>query len=127
MRAENAGFSRFAGAGCAMRGTVFATSSGQNGIIDEEAHVIGGKKAVGTFVVAAMVVAWFTLPAYSQSTLAKRPGNGGYDGPPPENKPKIDEKAYKSALERIPEPDKKYDPWGIARPAESAKPGKKSN
>jgi hypothetical protein len=71
-----------------------------------------------------MVVASFTLPAYCQSTLAKRPGSGGYGGPPAENKPKIDEKAYKSALERIPEPDKKYDPWGIARPA---KPGKKSN
>jgi hypothetical protein len=89
--------------------------------------VNSGKKAIGTVVVAAMVVASFALPAYSQSTLAKRPGSGGYGGPPAENKPKIDEKAYKSALERIPEPDKKYDPWGIARPAEPAKPGKKSN
>jgi hypothetical protein len=89
--------------------------------------VISGKKAIAAIVVAATVVASLTLPAYSQSTLAKRPGSGGYDGPPPENKPKIDEKAYKSALERIPEPDRKYDPWGIARPAEPAKPGKKSN
>jgi hypothetical protein len=99
---------------------------GSEGIIDEETHVTGGMKAIATFVVAAMVVASLT-PAYSQSTLAKRPGSGGYGGPPPENKPKIDEKAYKSALERIPEPDKKYDPWGIARPAEPTKTGKKSN
>ena len=89
--------------------------------------MIGRRKAIGTAVVALVVMSALTLPAYSQSPLGKRPGNGGYDGPPKENKPKIDEKAYKSALERIPEPDKKYDPWGIARPAEPAKPGKKSN
>jgi hypothetical protein len=33
----------------------------------------------------------------------------------------VDEKAYKAALERIPEPKEKYDPWGVARPAESTK------
>jgi hypothetical protein len=31
-------------------------------------------------------------------------------------RPKVDEKAYKAALERIPEPKEKYDPWGVARP-----------
>ncbi|MCK1734226.1 hypothetical protein IVA79_09720 [Bradyrhizobium sp. 138] len=40
---------------------------------------------------------------------------------PADNKPKVDEKAYKSALERIPEPKDKYDPWGGARPSEPAK------
>jgi hypothetical protein len=88
--------------------------------------MIGGAKAIKTVILAAIVISSLTLPAYSQG-LAKRPGNGGYDGPPVENHPKVDEKAYKSALERIPEPDKKYDPWGIARPAEPAKSGKKSN
>jgi hypothetical protein len=34
---------------------------------------------------------------------------------------KVDEKAYKAALEKIPEPKEKYDPWGIARPADPAK------
>ena len=38
-----------------------------------------------------------------------------------EKKPVIDEKAYKAALERIPEPKEKYDPWSGARPAEPAK------
>jgi len=37
---------------------------------------------------------------------------------PEKKKPVIDEKAYKAALERIPEPKEKYDPWGVARPAE---------
>jgi len=37
------------------------------------------------------------------------------------NKPKVDEKAYKAALERIPDPKEKYDPWSGARPSEPAK------
>ncbi|MDP1883723.1 MAG: hypothetical protein Q8K88_12710 [Bradyrhizobium sp.] len=36
----------------------------------------------------------------------------------------IDEKAYKAALERIPESKEKYDPWGAARPAEPARKAK---
>ena len=46
---------------------------------------------------------------------------------PVENRPKIDERAYKAALDRIPAPTEKYDPWGGARPVDPAKPGKKSN
>jgi len=38
-----------------------------------------------------------------------------------EKKPEIDEKAYKAALDRIPEPKEKYDPWSGARPNEPAK------
>jgi hypothetical protein len=71
-----------------------------------------------------MVISWLTLPAYSQHFTK---GSGGRSGPPVENHPKVDERAYKAALERIPEPDKKYDPWDIARPAEPPKTGKKSN
>jgi hypothetical protein len=37
----------------------------------------------------------------------------------------VDEKAYKAALDRIPEPKEKYDPWGVARPAEPNKPKSK--
>ena len=48
-------------------------------------------------------------------------------GPPVENHPKVDEKAYKAALEKIPMPTDKYDPWGNARPAEPTKVGKKPN
>ena len=38
-----------------------------------------------------------------------------------EKKPEVDEKAYKAALERIPEPKEKYDPWSGARPTDNAK------
>jgi hypothetical protein len=38
-----------------------------------------------------------------------------------QKKPEVDEKAYKAALERIPDSKEKYDPWSIAKPAEPAK------
>lgn len=40
---------------------------------------------------------------------------------PQKKKSPVDEKAYKAALDRIPEPKEKYDPWGVARPAEPDK------
>ena len=89
-----------------------------------ERPMIGGAKAIKTLVVATMVISSLTLPAYPQG-LGKR--GGGYAGPPVENHPKVDEKAYKAALDRIPTPDQKYDPWGVARPAEPARATKKSN
>jgi hypothetical protein len=46
---------------------------------------------------------------------------------PVENRPKVDEKAYKAALEKIPAPAQTYDPWGNARPAGQARAGNKSN
>ena len=52
---------------------------------------------------------------------------GGSSGPPVENRPKVDEKAYKAALDRIPVPDEKYDPWGGARATDPPKPLKKKN
>ena len=87
--------------------------------------MIGGTKAIKTLIVVVTVILSLTLPAYPQG-FGKRSGGPG-SGYPVENHPKVDEKAYKAALERIPTPDQKYDPWGFARPAESAKTGKKSN
>jgi hypothetical protein len=88
--------------------------------------MIGGTKAIKILITAATVISWLTLPAYSQA-FAKRGGSAGYDGPPVQKQAPVDEKAYKAALERIPTPDQKYDPWGMARPAEPAKTTKKSN
>jgi hypothetical protein len=102
------------------------TPSGQQNITVEEGQMIGRTKAIRTLVAVATIISSLALPAYSQG-LNRRPGSGGYEGPPVEKKPKIDEKAYKAALERIPDPDKKFDPWGIARPSEPVKPTKKSN
>ncbi|QOZ08629.1 hypothetical protein [Bradyrhizobium sp. CCBAU 51765] len=66
-------------------------------------------------VIAATVLA---LTAASAQAQGRRQPN---DGAKPDNTPKVDEKAYKAALERIPEPKDKYDPWGGARPSEAAK------
>lgn len=63
------------------------------------------------------------LSAFSPEVLAqaKRPNP---QDKKEEKKPVIDEKAYKAALERIPEPKEKYDPWSGARPAEPARKSK---
>jgi hypothetical protein len=64
-----------------------------------------------------------SVPACSQG-LGKK---GGRSGTPAESRPKIDEKAYKAALERIPTPKNRYDPWGQMRPSEPAKTPNKPN
>lgn len=68
------------------------------------------------FTIAAIMLALLTTTANAQ---AKRPHDDQKQKT--EERPKVDEKAYKAALERIPEPKEKYDPWGVARPAEPAK------
>ena len=40
----------------------------------------------------------------------------GDDRKSEQKKPQVDEKACKAALEQIPEPKEKYDPWSTARP-----------
>ena len=71
-----------------------------------------------SLTVAAVMLALIMAPAQAQMK-GKRPQ--GDDKKTGEKKPQVDEKAYKAALERIPEPKEKYDPWGVARPAEPAK------
>lgn len=72
-----------------------------------------------TFTVAAVMLALIAVPAHAQMGGGKRHQQG--DDKKTEKKPEVDEKAYKAALERIPEPKEKYDPWGVARPAEPVK------
>ena len=52
-------------------------------------------------------------------------------GPAPEEKhPTVSDKDYKAALQKIPTPTEKYDPWGGARPDQTkadTKSTKKSN
>jgi hypothetical protein len=71
--------------------------------------------------IAAAILALLALPAQAQMGGKHRGG----DAKSEPKKPQVDEKAYKAALERIPEPKEKYDPWGVARPAEPAKPKQK--
>ena len=76
-----------------------------------------------TFSFAVVLLALIAVPAYAQMG-GKRPL--GDDKKREEKKPQIDEKAYKAALERIPEPKEKFDPWGVARPAEPVRKNQKS-
>jgi len=72
-----------------------------------------------TFAVAAAIVAWTAAPAFAQVNAKRHQGD---EQKKEQKKPEVDEKAYKAALDRIPEAKDKYDPWGIARPAEPKKP-----
>jgi hypothetical protein len=71
-----------------------------------------------TFTVAMVTLALIAVPAHAQVNGKRHQGDERKTEP---KKPAVDEKAYKAALERIPEPKEKYDPWGVARPAEPAK------
>lgn len=64
------------------------------------------------------MLALIAMPAQAQMGGKRHQGD---EKKTDDSKKKVDEKAYKAALERIPEPKEKYDPWGIARPADSAK------
>lgn len=75
------------------------------------------KMRIGAVVVLALIA----MPAQAQMN-GKRHTGGENKADRKENK--VDEKAYKAALERIPDSKEKYDPWGIARPAEPAKTAK---
>jgi hypothetical protein len=66
---------------------------------------------------AVLAIALLTLmPAQAQMGGGGRHHQGN-DTKSDQKKPQVDEKAYKAALDRIPEPKEKYDPWGVARPA----------
>jgi hypothetical protein len=73
-----------------------------------------------TMAIAVAVLTSIAMPANAQGFQK------GIDHSRDEKKPdirqqKADEKAYKSALEKIPDPKEKYDPWGVTKPAEPAK------
>jgi hypothetical protein len=74
--------------------------------------------AMKTFTIAAFILGLLAMPAHAQG---RRPQQADEQKAKQDNRPKVDEKAYKAALERIPESKEKYDPWGVARPPEPAK------
>jgi hypothetical protein len=74
--------------------------------------------------IATAMLALIAMPAYAQMGGGKRHQSNDTKTEPPAKK--VDEKAYKAALERIPDSKEKYDPWGVARPADPTKnPAKK--
>jgi hypothetical protein len=76
------------------------------------------------FMIAVATVALIAVPAYAQMGGGKHHQADDKKTDAPAKK--VDEKAYKAALERIPEPKEKYDPWGVARPADPAKKPKQT-
>ena len=72
-----------------------------------------------TVAMAVAMMASLAMPAHAQANRPKEETRKVE-----EKKPVVDEKAYKAALERIPKSKEKYDPWGVARPAEPAKKSK---
>jgi hypothetical protein len=72
-----------------------------------------------TFMVAAATLILIATPAHAQ--MGGKRHQGGEEKKTDQSKKKIDEKAYKAALERIPEPKEKYDPWAVTKPADPAK------
>jgi hypothetical protein len=68
-----------------------------------------------TLMVAAALLALLVLPAEAQMGRHRR---GDDTAKTDQKKTKVDEKGYKEALKRIPEPKEKYDPWSGARPSD---------
>jgi hypothetical protein len=73
------------------------------------------------FTIAAVALALLAMPANAQ-VAAKRHATDEKKGEA--KRPPVDEKAYKAALERIPEPKEKYDPWAVTKPADTGKKSK---
>ena len=80
------------------------------------------KIAMRALTIAAVALALLAAPASAQLNSKRHAGDAEKKADP--GRPKVDEKAYKAALEKIPEPKEKYDPWGVARPADTAKKSK---
>jgi hypothetical protein len=76
-----------------------------------------GERTMKAFMIATAILALIAMPAQAQMG-GKHHGDDKKADQPTK---KVDEKAYKAALERIPDPKEKYDPWGVARPADTAK------
>jgi hypothetical protein len=71
------------------------------------------------FTTMAVALALLATPAHAQLNAKRHAADEQKKSDP--GRAKVDEKAYKAALERIPEPKEKYDPWGGARPGDAKK------
>jgi hypothetical protein len=70
-----------------------------------------------TLTVAAIMLIGIAMPAHAQMAGKRHQGEQKAEQP----QKKVDDKAYKAALERIPDPKEKYDPWSVTKPADPAK------
>jgi hypothetical protein len=83
------------------------------------------KQGMKTLTVVAALLALLAWPAQAQMGGGMGGGKRGRGGDETKTEDKkktqVDEKAYKDALKRIPEPKEKYDPWSGARPSTDQK------
>lgn len=81
----------------------------------------GGLKSAGAAWMA--VTALLLLAPAAHAEMGRKANRGA---PTTQQKPRVDEKAYKAALDRIPDPKKPYDPWGQVHDSQSGtkSPGK---
>ena len=68
-------------------------------------------------IVIALTLASLVLPAFAQDAAGSNKHHGAPKQKAEPSKVKANDKDYKSALDRM--PNQKYDPWGIARPADA--------
>jgi hypothetical protein len=73
-----------------------------------------GEVDMKRFTIAAVILALVATPALAQGRRGQQKEDKAAE------KPKVDEKAYKAALDRIPTPKEKYDPWGVTKTADPA-------
>jgi hypothetical protein len=80
------------------------------------------KMKIVTMVMAAVTLGLLAMPAAAQFG-GKRGGPQEEKQPDPRaaKRSAAEERAYKAALEKIPDPKEKYDPWGGVVPADSGK------
>jgi hypothetical protein len=71
------------------------------------------------FTIATVILSLVAMHAMPAQAQGKRPHTE--EKKAKDDRPKVDEKAYKAALERIPEPKEKYDPWAVTKSAEPVK------
>ncbi len=64
--------------------------------------------------IVAVTILLLAAPAYSQGMRGGNNQRGSEQKTELKNKP--DDKAYKAALDKIPTPDQKPDPWANVRP-----------
>ena len=80
----------------------------------------GESRVMKTFTIAALILSFLAMPLHAQG---RRPQQAE-EKKAKQDTSKADDKAYKAALERIPEPKEKYDPWAVTKPADAGKKSK---
>lgn len=78
-----------------------------------------GRGRVRTLAIATIIAA-LAAPAFAQDMAGSNKHHGAPKKRTEQPKTQANDKDYKSALDRLPE--KKYDPWGTARPTGGDKP-----